>query len=243
MAQTRATSRAIRLKLGYIVTLAGYEATAAEEMPREEEPRRARRRPPAPEPTRDFKRELMEAAGVPRNRYTLAHTDRVMKALGHKLYTELEDPAAMAEAAKALKAQFPDAAAARFVETVVPVTSAGEQFPVKLMAAADRFNAECTCEEYRFSEVGRRQGDPPRGWCKHVPIAWDQLHFAIAVKDRPDYDHALAEAWEGVDLVAAKKALDARRPAEGGGAVGGDAEEGEVVSEEDQERFETKAIE
>jgi hypothetical protein len=38
MAQTRATSRAIRLKLGYIVTMAGYSATAAEEMPTESAP-------------------------------------------------------------------------------------------------------------------------------------------------------------------------------------------------------------
>lgn len=33
MAQTRATSRALRGPLGFIVALAGYEATAAEEMP------------------------------------------------------------------------------------------------------------------------------------------------------------------------------------------------------------------
>lgn len=33
MAQTRATSRALRGPLGFIVTLAGYEATGAEEMP------------------------------------------------------------------------------------------------------------------------------------------------------------------------------------------------------------------
>lgn len=38
MAQTRATSRAIRLKLGYIVTMAGYSATAAEEMPSDAHP-------------------------------------------------------------------------------------------------------------------------------------------------------------------------------------------------------------
>lgn len=38
MAQTRATSRALRGPLGFIVELAGYNATAAEEMPREPNP-------------------------------------------------------------------------------------------------------------------------------------------------------------------------------------------------------------
>lgn len=36
MAQTRATSRALRGPLGFVVALAGFEATAAEEMPRDE---------------------------------------------------------------------------------------------------------------------------------------------------------------------------------------------------------------
>lgn len=35
MAQTRATSRAMRGPLGFVVALAGFEATAAEEMPRD----------------------------------------------------------------------------------------------------------------------------------------------------------------------------------------------------------------
>lgn len=34
MAQTRATSKALRLPLGFIIQMAGYEATPAEEMPR-----------------------------------------------------------------------------------------------------------------------------------------------------------------------------------------------------------------
>lgn len=38
MAQTRATSKALRAPLGFIVTLAGYEATPSEEMPREAAP-------------------------------------------------------------------------------------------------------------------------------------------------------------------------------------------------------------
>jgi hypothetical protein len=36
MAQTRAISRALRAPLGFIVALAGFQATAAEEMPRDE---------------------------------------------------------------------------------------------------------------------------------------------------------------------------------------------------------------
>ena len=38
MAQTRATSKALRLPLGYIMVLAGYEATPADEMPENLEP-------------------------------------------------------------------------------------------------------------------------------------------------------------------------------------------------------------
>jgi hypothetical protein len=38
MAQTRATSKALRGPLGFIVTLAGYEATPSEEMPSEDPP-------------------------------------------------------------------------------------------------------------------------------------------------------------------------------------------------------------
>ena len=45
MAQTRATSKALRQPLGWIVTLAGFDPTPEEEMPREEAPRHAA--PPA----------------------------------------------------------------------------------------------------------------------------------------------------------------------------------------------------
>jgi hypothetical protein len=38
MAQTRATSKALRQPLGFVVTLAGFEATPAEEMPRDSAP-------------------------------------------------------------------------------------------------------------------------------------------------------------------------------------------------------------
>ena len=40
MAQTRATSKALRLPLGFIITLAGYDATPAEEMDGIDQPRR-----------------------------------------------------------------------------------------------------------------------------------------------------------------------------------------------------------
>lgn len=38
MAQTRAASKALRMPLGFVMQLAGFEATPAEEMPREQEP-------------------------------------------------------------------------------------------------------------------------------------------------------------------------------------------------------------
>jgi len=38
MAQTRAGAKALRMPLGFIMALAGYEATPAEEMPRDQEP-------------------------------------------------------------------------------------------------------------------------------------------------------------------------------------------------------------
>jgi hypothetical protein len=47
MAQTRATSKALRGPLGFIVTLAEYDATPAEEMPHDDAPRG---RDPEPEP-------------------------------------------------------------------------------------------------------------------------------------------------------------------------------------------------
>lgn len=49
MAQTRASSKALRLPLGFIVTLAGFDATPAEEMPASEsaEPQRRREGPPS----------------------------------------------------------------------------------------------------------------------------------------------------------------------------------------------------
>lgn len=47
MAQTRATSKALRLPLGFIMEMAGYEATPAEEMPRDPRPERGRKVHPA----------------------------------------------------------------------------------------------------------------------------------------------------------------------------------------------------
>lgn len=55
MAQTRATSKALRQPLGFVVSLAGYETTSAEEMPHDEEPVRPaslRRTPTGPDPAR-----------------------------------------------------------------------------------------------------------------------------------------------------------------------------------------------
>lgn len=55
MAQTRAVSKALRGPLGFVVTLAGYQATPAEEMPRDD-PQPAAAAPPAPEPLIDADR-------------------------------------------------------------------------------------------------------------------------------------------------------------------------------------------
>ena len=49
MAQTRATSKALRGPLGFVMTLAGFDATPAEEMPREAAQRGRRSAPVAPE--------------------------------------------------------------------------------------------------------------------------------------------------------------------------------------------------
>ena len=46
MAQTRATSKALRQPLGFVVTLAGFEATPAEEMPRDAAPTDKQADPP-----------------------------------------------------------------------------------------------------------------------------------------------------------------------------------------------------
>ncbi len=50
MAQTRATSKALRLPLGFVMTLAGYDATPAEEMTFAESPKAAWRAPTGPKP-------------------------------------------------------------------------------------------------------------------------------------------------------------------------------------------------
>lgn len=51
MAQTRASSKALRLPLGFIMTLAGFDATPADEMPREDaRPQQANGSRPAPAP-------------------------------------------------------------------------------------------------------------------------------------------------------------------------------------------------
>ncbi len=48
MAQTRATSKAMRLPLSFVMTLAGFDATPAEEMPSDAAPRQEERRQPQP---------------------------------------------------------------------------------------------------------------------------------------------------------------------------------------------------
>lgn len=89
MAQTRATSKALRLPLGFVVTLAGYDATPAEEMdgieasahPAQRQP--PRNRPPAPSGT--------QGNGRPENRPLLLATEPQIKAI----YAIARGPGAM----------------------------------------------------------------------------------------------------------------------------------------------------
>lgn len=60
MAQTRATSKALRGPLGFIITLAGFAATPAEEMPREPE----RAAPPEPPRPTLPESDVTELAGI-----------------------------------------------------------------------------------------------------------------------------------------------------------------------------------
>ena len=64
MAQTRAVSKALRMPLGYIVQLAGFNATPAEEMgPDESEPATPPRQRRSPRPTQDeLRRAIRQAA-------------------------------------------------------------------------------------------------------------------------------------------------------------------------------------
>lgn len=45
MAQTRATAKALRLPLGFVMSLAGFDATPAEEMPKADEPAPKQKQP------------------------------------------------------------------------------------------------------------------------------------------------------------------------------------------------------
>jgi hypothetical protein len=105
MAQTRAISRALRAPLGQIVTLAGYETTAAEEMPAEPKPTRTRKpktEPAAPEkphpaqkaeldlllerlatldPNTEWKAVARQIIGVPYNEATRDQVNKVLAEL------------------------------------------------------------------------------------------------------------------------------------------------------------------
>ena len=69
MAETRAASKALRLPLGFVMTLAGYDPTPAEEMTREQQPQRGARatesRKEASEPPTEEEKQKY-AAGIKR---------------------------------------------------------------------------------------------------------------------------------------------------------------------------------
>ena len=70
MAQTRATSKALRLPLGFVMTLAGLEATPAEEMPQDAAGATEKPQPdystPAPQEAVDAHLDAVVAAGFDR---------------------------------------------------------------------------------------------------------------------------------------------------------------------------------
>ena len=63
MAQTRATGKAFRLTFGFVMKAAGYEATPAEEMPRDEPHQARRNEPEIGRPVEQFLADIKESFG------------------------------------------------------------------------------------------------------------------------------------------------------------------------------------
>ena len=103
MAQTRATSKALRSVLGFIMVLAGYQATPAEEMPdNPEPPAKAPETPQERGPSVGQYKAAWEAAGRPGGSgraFMMAHGGTIagaMAALENLEQLRAEDPAAQA---------------------------------------------------------------------------------------------------------------------------------------------------
>lgn len=200
MAQTRATSRAIRLKLGYIVSLAGYSATAAEEMPAGEPRGRKGGRgtpqgggagaPSTPPPIsiEEFRTNFLVEAGVPSgNERSILHVKRVLGILGHRSWGELAKASSQrrGEALRAVRAQF-----AKLATQKVPVPSSQPGHPdyeVTLRRAGVEVQADCTCEGWAARHI-----------CRHQDYAWMSLELAVDIGE----DQALKAAWGDLDLAA-----------------------------------------
>jgi hypothetical protein len=103
MAQTRACAKALRMRVGFIVTLAGFEPTPAEEMPDPPAPARARAaaKPPAPPIAEQRWQELQESTDA-----DAAEIARVLKEAGIKGREALADDATWASAQGLIAAAF-----------------------------------------------------------------------------------------------------------------------------------------
>lgn len=100
MAQTRATSKALRQPLGFVITLAGFQTTPAEEVPAVEEPavasqkqlREIKRLLEEAPPGEDWAAEVRAVAGgKPGTKLTVAQADAVIAHLT-ELVEQLDDP-------------------------------------------------------------------------------------------------------------------------------------------------------
>jgi hypothetical protein len=112
MAATRATSKALRQPLGFVMQLAGFEATPAEEIPAEAsyDPRPANTPPPAKrasheqltrigvllsdlarhDPNTDWRAKARDLAGVPADTVTIAVADELIRRLEAEMPTTRE---------------------------------------------------------------------------------------------------------------------------------------------------------
>jgi hypothetical protein len=103
MAQTRACAKALRMRVGFIVTLAGFEPTPAEEMPDPPAPAKqaARSKPAAPPVAEQRWQELQESTDA-----DASEIARVLKEAGIKGREALADDSTWASAQGLIAAAF-----------------------------------------------------------------------------------------------------------------------------------------
>ena len=102
MAQTRATAKALRMRVGFIVTLAGFEPTPAEEMPDDIKRQPVKAQAPKPSPVADQRwSELQGISDAP-----ATEVARVLKEAGVANRDALMDDATFAHARGLIEAAF-----------------------------------------------------------------------------------------------------------------------------------------